>query len=194
MVQLRIRSLVLVSFVVSASLAILVTDALKSRAAPALAAGQPMVVAQVLNVDCPFPGGVDFTTSFVKALDVGTFSVQSADSVVEATFNGRLYVESFAAGSSGAIFEVRVDNTATTHGRARAVVWAAEAGAEGVPVSITGIFTGLSAGNHTISIWVQGASGGGSNAFVNPGCWDSDHIVIKEYTPFGMAFLPAVAK
>jgi hypothetical protein len=116
--------------------------------------------------------------------------VQSPESTVELTFNGRIYVSSFASGT-GAIFELRVDDEPSTVGRARATLRAAESGGGGVQASITGLFNGLPAGEHTASMWVRtSVSGAGSQAMVDPGCWSSDVLIVKEHTPFGSTNLP----
>lgn len=81
---------------------------------------------------------------------------------------------------TGAYFELRVDDNASTNGRARANIKASETGGAGVPISMTGIFTGLSAGSHTISIWVRTSTGTGTVAVVNPGCWTADHVIVRE--------------
>jgi len=133
----------------------------------------------VLNVNCTQLA--TYTTSYTKVVDIGGFIKAGANSTIEVTFNGRIAVLSMDSGSSGAIFELRVDDTATTNGRARAPLKLAEVGGNGIPVSMTGIFTGLAAGSHTVSVWVQGAFAGGSNALVDPGCWSSDHVVVKEF-------------
>lgn len=162
-----------------------------AQAAPLAAGSSTLVNATVLPVSCT--SAATFTASpAVKITDIGTFTTSSIDSVVEVVFNGRLMVSSFTSGT-GAVFEVRVDDTATTNGRARASLRAAEAGGGGIQASITGIFTGLSQGTHTVSVWVNGAHGGGTGAYVDPGCWSTDHVVVKEYRSFGAAFLPTVA-
>jgi hypothetical protein len=138
-----------------------------------------LVRATVLNPPSTSLGR--FSTTFVKLSDIGSFTKQLAGSTIEVTHNGRIYVGSFDAGATGAAFELRVDNAAVaTAGPAQAIVRTSEAGGGGVQVSITGIFTGLSAGNHTVSIWVKGCWGGGSSAYLDPGSFDSDHTVIKE--------------
>jgi hypothetical protein len=156
-----------------------------------MGAGAPLVYTKVLDVSCSHLD--NFTSTYQKITDLGTFTLNSSDSTVETTFNGRIYIDAFEASSSGAVFELRVDDTATTHGRARANIRKAEAGGGGVPASIMGIFTGLSTGAHTISMWVKGAYGGGTNAGVNTGCWASDHLVIKEYRSFGLTYLPSIS-
>jgi hypothetical protein len=45
---------------------------------------------------------------------------------------------------------------------------------------MTGIFTGLGVGSHTVSMWVQGSFAGGSAGGLDPGCWSTDHAVVKE--------------
>ena len=59
---------------------------------------------------------------------------------------------------------------------------ASEVGSNGVFASMTGFFTGLSTGSHTVSISVRTSQGNGSNAMVDPGCWSTDHVVIKEFS------------
>ena len=82
--------------------------------------------------------------------------------------------------ATGARFELRVDDQPTSNGRARAVLKAAEVGSDGVPVSITGLFTNLATGAHTISLWVEGINGSGTGATYDPGCCAADHVVVEE--------------
>lgn len=133
--------------------------------------------ATVLQVNCV--GDVTYGTNYVKVGDLGVFTKQQAASTMELTFNGRLSATTIT-NSTGCTFELRVDNAASTLGWARAVVKAAEAGGVGVQSSITGMFTGLAAGSHTVSMWVKSLQGGGTGAYVDPGCWSSAHVVIKE--------------
>lgn len=132
----------------------------------------------VLNVNCP--SSKSFSDTYVKIFDVGSFSKQDSNSTIEITFSGRIAVTTSLTGT-GAHFELRVDDAATTKGRARASFKDDEVGSVGVPVSIAGIFTGLTAGFHTVSIWVRASNGVGQGAMVDPGCWRDDHIVIKEF-------------
>ena len=121
-----------------------------------------------------------FSTTYAKIADAGSFTQVNSNSPIEVTFNGRIAVTGTLSGT-GAAFELRVDDTATTNGRARANLKSSEIGSDGILASITGIFTGLSSGTHTVSIWVRGVNGSGTSAFVDPGCWSTDHIVIKEF-------------
>jgi hypothetical protein len=137
-----------------------------------------LVTATVLDVNCV--GVATYSTSFTKVADIGAFTKQLAGSTVEVTFNGRLYVDSMSAESRGARFELRVDNQPTTHGRARAKLTPTEVAGGGVQSTITGVFTGLEAGTHTVSIWIEGVFAGGTDAMLDPGCWKTDHVVVKE--------------
>jgi hypothetical protein len=130
----------------------------------------------VIGVDCA--NAPTFTTDWTKVDDLGTVTKLEAGSRLEITFSGRIYAATLT--STGARFELRVDNVATTNSRARAIIRSAEAGGTGVAVCFTGLFTGLSAGSHTVSMWVQTSSGTGTNAMVDPGCWSSDVIIVKE--------------
>jgi hypothetical protein len=148
------------------------------------------VIPQVFDVNCTSLATINST--YAKLMDLGSFTVQSSDSIVELTFNGRIFVSSFTSGS-GAIFELRVDNAASTVGRARANLRSAQAGGGGVQTSITGLFTGLAAGTHTASMWVRTSTGGAANqAMLDPGCWSTDVLIVKEYVPFGFTYLPMV--
>ncbi|HMQ32469.1 MAG TPA: hypothetical protein PKD53_17185 [Chloroflexaceae bacterium] len=161
------------------------------QAGPQAASVRPMLVAEVFDVNCTSLAAI--TPTYARLANLATFTVQSPDSTVELTFNGRIFVGSFASGT-GAVFELRVDDAASTVGRARANLRAAQAGGGGVQTSITGLFTGLPAGEHTASMWVRTSAGGaGTQAMVDPGCWSTDVLIVKEHTPLGFTHLPAVS-
>ena len=122
-----------------------------------------------------------FGGTFAKITDFGTFTKLKPGSAIEVTYNGRIAVTGSLT-FLGAHFELRISDTPTSTGWARAAFKSTEIGIDGIPVSITGIFTGLGTGGHTVSMWVRASSGGsGTNAFLDPGCWSSDHIIVKEY-------------
>jgi hypothetical protein len=53
----------------------------------------------------------------------------------------------------------------------------------------------LEAGEHTASLWVRaGSFSTGTGGRVAPGCWSSDYILVREYTPFGSVYLPGVTR
>ena len=135
----------------------------------------------VFGINCT--GIASFGTVFTKLADIGTFPKLDDGSTLEITFNGRLAVGSLTS-SNGAIFELRVDDAPTTNVWARSIVKSGEVGlTNGVQSSITGIFTGLGAGNnHKLSMWVEAVNSGGigASAYIDPGCWSSASFVIKE--------------
>jgi hypothetical protein len=116
--------------------------------------------------------------TWTKVADLGSVSKLDATSRLEITFNGRINAQSLTG--TGALFELRLDDTATTNGRARASMKAAETGGVGVPVSIMGIFTGYGAGAHTINLWLYSYYGTGTYGGIDPGCYAADHIVVRE--------------
>lgn len=116
--------------------------------------------------------------AWTRIASLGTLSKIDATSRLEITFNGRINAQSFTG--TGAQFELRLDDIATTNGRARASMKTSEAGGTGVSVSITGIFTGYGAGNHTISMWIYSYYGTATYAGTDPGCYYSDHIIVRE--------------
>jgi hypothetical protein len=141
-----------------------------------------LVQTTVLNVDHS-GSGVSYSTTYTKIADIGTFNKLLANSTIEVTFNGRIYVSAMSFGSPGAIFELRVDGVATSHGRARASYRSSESGTgTGIQTSITGVFTGLAASTHTVSMWVQavGVGATGAGAQLDLGSWSTDHVVVNE--------------
>lgn len=158
-----------------------------------LSAGAPLVYTTTLYVECA--SLKSFTVAPKKIADIGAFTLNSSGSTVDATFNGRIYVKTLEIQNPCAFFELRVDDKASTNGMASAVVKSGETGVTGgVPVSIMGIFTGLSKGTHSISMWARGCNGGGTDAAINPGCFESDHLVIKEFRSFELTYLPSISK
>lgn len=130
------------------------------------------------NVTCKSIPSI--SPNFAKLIDIGTFNKVDTASIIEAEFNGRIYVGNFTSGT-GAIFELRVDDVESEVGWARAVFRSVDVGTY-KQVSITGLFKNLPEGNHMLSIWVRTSNGGaGTTAMVDPGCWSSDVALIKEF-------------
>jgi len=118
------------------------------------------------------------SSAYSKIADIGSFSKVDANSRMEISFNGRIWAQTMAG--TGAHFELRVDNVATTVGRARATLKSDQAGGTGDWVNIEGVFTGSSIGSHTISIWVIGAGGSGTYGGIDPGCFNDGHMLVRE--------------
>lgn len=152
----------------------------------------PTVRATVLELACTAIDDVGGT--YAKIADVGTFNVQSAGSLVELQFNGRLYASN--TDGTGLQFELRVDDAPASIGRIRAVLKASEVGSGvGRNATMSGFFSGLAEGTRTVSVWARTANGSDSDRVMfDPGCWSSDVVTIKEYLPFGVVALPAVLR
>ncbi len=135
------------------------------------------------------------TSTYAKLANLGTFTVHSDDSLLELTYNGRIYaVIPDISTATGVIFELRVDDTTSSFGRARAHIRKVEGGSGGIPISFSGMFSGFSKGDHTASVWVRTPSGTATEAMVNPGGWESNVLIVKEHLPFGVSFLPMITK
>ena len=131
----------------------------------------------VINVTCNTLTSV--SSSYMKIADIGTFTKLNSSTLVEVMYNGRLAIDDVTSGN-GATFELRIDDLASSVGRIRTVVRTEEEGIKGTSASLVGAFSGLSTGTHTVSIWVKVFMGAGNYARINPNCWDTDVVIIKE--------------
>ena len=185
----QLRNAVLFVVALAALLAAAGFAAGRLSAAPT---ARPSIITNVLEPACPT--SVTGTSSFTKIADLGTFEVQSADSLVETTFHGRVYAAS--TDGTGLRYELRVDDVASSEGRIRGVLKASEVGSGvGRSTSMGGFWYGLSVGTHTVSMWAQVANGTtAATVMYDPGCWSADHVTIKEYLPFGTVALPAILR
>lgn len=128
------------------------------------------------------PPGCQFlanaTDVFAKIVDLGTFTKDDLDTKIELMFQTHLKYLA-VSGAFGVQYELRIDNLATTNGNARA---SAQIVGQPINTSIFGLFTGLSTGIHTVSIWTKASSIGGTatNVFYDSGCWDSTNLTVKE--------------
>ncbi len=168
----------------------LVQSPRSTKAAPQTAGAQ-MLGVSVINVNTLFI--TDVTTTFTKLGDLGIFSVNSADSLLELTFNGRISTGNLLT-STGLIFELRVDDTPSPIGLAQAIVTQDVNTSFGLPAVFTGFFSGLSVGDHTASIWVRTKDQTATNASIDPANIGANVLIVKEHLPFGVAYLPMIAK
>ncbi len=132
------------------------------------------------------PAGCQFLTNVTSTLtkidDMGTFTKHDDNTLVELAVQTVLNVVSFGT-AAGVVFELRVDNTATTIGVSSVLL---RAPGTMTPVTLVGIFENLPAGVHTVSLWARGAGGTGtaSNASWDSGCFNSagvNNVLVKEY-------------
>ena len=184
MLQRFYRPLTTLALILTGALIALL--AMQNATRPASGAGtlSPNVRHTILNVACE--GLLTFGNTYAKIVDVGDFEVVGAESTVELTYQGRLRVGSLS-GTTGAIFELRVDNQPSTLGRARAHI---KASSTGEHVTFSALFPDLEPGTHTASVWVRAFAGTGTDAYVDSGCWRSDAIIVREYAAHGYVFLP----
>lgn len=120
------------------------------------------------------------TATFQKIADMGVFTKNIANSFIELNLQTNLYIGSFV-GATGAVYELRVDGVATSFGNATALLRAA---GTSDPVTITGVFSGLSAGSHTVSLWAKTVNGTGTNASWDSGCFNgfgTNNVLVKEF-------------
>lgn len=121
------------------------------------------------------------TTTWQKIADMGTATKVYSDTWFDVTFQSTLYVDIFLTGTTAAEFELRVDDVATTIGNATALVKDPK---KFVPISINGVFKNLSSGTHSINLWVRASNGNATDAYYDPGCFNSagiNNVLIKEY-------------
>jgi hypothetical protein len=160
------------------------------RAVSGASALSPNVRHTILNVSCV--SAPAFDQNYTKITDVGDFTVVGADSVVELTYHGRVNVDTLV-GATGTVFELRVDDLASTLGRGRAHI--NTVGTQGEHVSFTAVYPDLAPGAHTASVWVRTSTGdSGTGGRVDPGCWSTDVIIVREFAAFGHVFLPLASE
>lgn len=129
---------------------------------------------------CPSLNSV--TTSYQKVGNIGTFNKTYSTTMVELTLQNNFYMGTFT-GATGVVFELRIDDAATTNGNATLLIRSTHAG-ESLPGVITGIFSGLSSGSHTVSVWAKTVYGSGSSAMIDAGCFNSfgtNNVIVKEF-------------
>jgi len=116
------------------------------------------------------------TTTATQLSSAYTFTKNEDATSVEVDFNGHASIASMTA--SGVYFQLRIDGIVSTSGTGTIVLWAADAGRY-VNLAMHGVFEGLSAGSHTVSIWVYTPSSTATTAVINPGNWN-DKFTVKE--------------
>ncbi len=120
------------------------------------------------------------TTTYQKIANMGTFTKYNSDTYVELNFQSNFRVSAFASGCTGVIYELRIDDVATTFGKAALVLKSA---ATDLPGCITGVFSGLGPGTHTVSLWAKTFYSTATDAYYDPGCWNdyANSVIVKEF-------------
>lgn len=136
----------------------------------------PTKVSSIESLGCNWLTNV--TTTYQKINDLGTFIKSNTNTDNELILQTNLNVIAFNA-SSGVVFELRVDDEAAQFGNGVAFV---RETSTYFPVSITGIFTRLVSGAHTVSLWARTINGSATGAYYNLGCTSGvSSVLIKEF-------------
>lgn len=109
------------------------------------------------------------TSSFAKISDLGTFTKAAGNTLVEIDFSTVLLVQN-SGGGTGVVYQLRVDDTASTVGNASTLLRQVGVNAT---AQIHGIFGGIPAGTHTVSLWAMSVHGDATGVFYDPGCFNS---------------------
>ena len=121
------------------------------------------------------------TSSFQKIADLGTFTKLDASTFIELDLQTNF--QATMTGVGGVIYELRVDGVGTTIGNAALLLKTAQTGIS-IPGTIYGIFTGLSVGSHTVSLWAQEVNCTATNIMYDAGCYNSyntNTVIVKEF-------------
>lgn len=113
---------------------------------------------------------------WTQIANVGSFYKRSASSLIELDYSGILWASSFTG--TGVSFEFRIDGVPTSKGTMRNLT--RTPGAYSSSAS-TGVFPGLAAGNHQVTVWAQSWYSSAGQTCVDPGCFQTDQILVKEY-------------
>lgn len=119
------------------------------------------------------------TSSFQKIANLGTFTKAASDTMAEVNFATTLYTASSTG--TGTVFELRIDDKQTTLGKATALT--RQPGAY-ITADLQGIFPGLAAGTHTVSIWALSTNGNATQAMYDAGCFNSvgaNNVYVEEF-------------
>lgn len=136
----------------------------------------PTKVSSIEPPSCNFLTNV--TSTYQKIQDLGTFIKSNFNTDIELILQTNLIVLAFNA-SAGVVFELRVNDEAAEFGNGVAFV---RETSTYFPVSITGIFTRLVSGTHTVSLWARTINGTATGAYHNLGCTNSvTSVLIKEF-------------
>ena len=122
-------------------------------------------------------GPVNVGTAWIKLNTTSTthtFNKLSSSTKIEVYVNSRFKVGTIT-GANGVRFQVRVDNNMPTFGNQGSILTSNTSEF----LSIFTVFSTISAGSHTVSIWAQAPSGSATSVFADPGGWEGK-IIVKE--------------
>jgi hypothetical protein len=141
--------------------------------------GSPTLLSAFQPVGCMQLVAV--TTTFQKVGNMGTFTKANANSFIELNIQTNLQVGTLT-GAYGIIYEIRVDDIATTIGRNTAFLQ--QTGVSAM-ANFSGVFSGLAVGTHTVSMWAKTSNAGtASYAMYDSGCFNNsgtNNVLVKEF-------------
>lgn len=122
----------------------------------------------------------NINTSWKKLTDLGTFVKNNSATLIDLDYQTHFYATSVI---NAVIYQLRIDNNPTTLGQASFFYHSGMTG-KFLNGHITGTFSGLSTGTHTVSVWVKTATDTAAQAYIDPGCYNSasvNTVIVKEY-------------
>jgi len=122
------------------------------------------------------------TPTYTKIADLGSFTKDNTGTFVDLYLDGKFTIFNLVS-SIAVMYELRIDDGTTTLQDASFVIYNDQAN-EQVWSNVMGVFSGLSAGVHTVSLWArcQGAGAATAQSDYDSGCWGShETLIIKEY-------------
>lgn len=118
---------------------------------------------------------INATTTWTKIANFQSFTKSHANSSIEVMLNSRVLSGTFAGGATGVFFAVRIDDLETSLANLGAVT----TNNSTEFISISAVFTGLSAASHTVSVWARTNIGTSTGVGLDPGGWGG-RIIVKE--------------
>ncbi len=118
-------------------------------------------------------------SDYQKITDLGDFTKLKNSSFVEIDYQTNFSV-TFDGGATAVVYQLRVDDNATTLGKATVML---KPDSNNLPAVIHGVFPDLAEGAHTISVWVNSVNGTATDAYIDSGCFNNynNNLIIKEF-------------
>jgi hypothetical protein len=114
------------------------------------------------------------SATYEQLVTVGTFTKKRPESVVQLTWTGHITRDPGVDDPSFCDFQLRIDGQSDPRETGRGVLYADDA-----PVSVSTVFGPLSAGTHTVSIWVRGFA---DSCWINKGGF-TQLVIVEELDP-----------
>jgi len=114
-------------------------------------------------------------TTYAKVADVGTLTTRPSTRWTRIEYSSTY--SAVLDGATSVVFELRVDDEPSTVGQATYMVRDDDLHFD----DLTGVFEGLSPGDHTISLWAKGVNAPANTARINSGCFpDANNVLVTQ--------------